>query len=99
MGRCSDQRPCRIVESLYERVLKSDPVVMVWYGARYVKYRGPEVLRYVISERRVWRHVLGRFGMIKAGRVKLERPSHFSMVIAEPLTSKSDPNSKSGLSV
>jgi hypothetical protein len=54
-----------LAESLYERVLKSGPVAMVWYGARYVKYRGPEMLRYVISERRVWRLVLGRFGRRK----------------------------------
>ena len=81
MERCSDQRPCRICGiCLYECVLKSDPVAVVWYGARYVEYRGPEMLKYVISKRRVWRLVLGRFGsgrMIKAGGIKPERPSHF----------------------
>jgi hypothetical protein len=45
MERCRDQRPCRIRGScLYERVLKGDPIAMVWYGARYVKYKGQEVL-------------------------------------------------------
>jgi hypothetical protein len=34
----------------------------MWYGARYVEYRGPEMLKYVISKRRVWGLVLGHFG-------------------------------------
>jgi hypothetical protein len=33
---------------------------VVW--ARYVKDKGSEILKYVISKRRVWRPVLGRFG-------------------------------------
>jgi len=36
MEHYSDQRPCRICGiCLYECVVKSDPVAMVWYGPRY----------------------------------------------------------------
>jgi hypothetical protein len=30
-------------------------------GPKYIKYKGREILKHVISKRRVWRLVLGRF--------------------------------------
>lgn len=57
----SERKLCRICEDcLNGQMQNGDPIAMSWFGAKNVKYTSPEMLRYVIATRRVWRLVSWR---------------------------------------